>query len=237
MRIIPAIDIINGACVRLTKGDYSKTKVYSQDVLSLAQEYQKSGIRFLHLVDLDAAKQKKLVNFSLVKKICKQTKLIVDYGGGISSKEDIERLFDAGVSQVNIGSMAIKKRNTFIEWLNHFGPDKIILSADADQSKLKLDAWESKTDLDVIKFIKDLEMEGLQYVVCTDIAKDGLLEGPSFELYKKILDNSNIKLVASGGVSSKKDLLSLRKLGCNGAIIGKAIYENYLSIEEIAELC
>jgi len=237
MRIIPAIDIINGACVRLTKGDYNSTKVYTQDVLKLAQEYQKAGIRYLHLVDLDAAKQKKLVNFSLVGKICKATDLKVDYGGGISTKNDLDRLFDAGVSQVNVGSVAIKNPKTFIDWLNHFGPEKMILSADAYMGKLKTDAWENQTDIDVLSFIKKLEQEGLKYVVCTDISKDGLLSGPSLELYQNILKNSQVKLVASGGVSSIQDVLTLREVGCDATIIGKAIYENHLSIDEIVDIC
>jgi len=237
MRIIPAIDIINGACVRLTKGDYNSTKVYTQDVLKLAKEYQKAGIRYLHLVDLDAAKQKKLINFALVERICKATDLKVDYGGGISTKNDLDRLFAAGVSQVNVGSVAIKNPKTFIDWLNHFGPEKMILSADAYGGKLKTDAWEYQTDIDVLSFIKKLEHEGLKYVVCTDISKDGLLSGPSLELYQNILKNSQVKLVASGGVSTKEDVLTLREIGCDAAIIGKAIYENYLSIDEIVDIC
>ena len=237
MRIIPAIDIINGECVRLTKGDYLSKKVYTKDILSVAKEYEKKGIRYLHVVDLDAAKNKELSNLSIVDTICSKTSLRVDYGGGISKESDLDRLFDIGVSQVNIGSLAVQNKDLFREWLSKYGPDKIILSADTLNGQLRTNAWTSQTKLNAISFIKQLEEDGLKYVVCTDIEKDGLLTGPSFMLYQEILAQTNVKLVASGGVSSISDLVKLDEQGCDGAIIGKAIYEDYLSIEELVELC
>lgn len=237
MRLIPAIDIINGECVRLTRGDYNRKTSYSFDVPSLAKVYEQKGIKYLHVVDLDAAKSKSLVNFSLVETICKETSLQVDYGGGISSAEDIRRLLNAGVAQVNVGSIALKDKALFLKWLYQFGPDKIVLSADALHGKMRADAWTRETEIEVLDFIKNIEAEGLKYVVCTDIAKDGLLSGPSFKLYNQILAEASLKLIASGGVSTKEDILRLKKIGCDGAIIGKALYENYLSISEIVGLC
>lgn len=237
MRIIPAIDIINGECVRLTRGDYNQKTSYSYNVPNLAKRYENKGVKYLHLVDLDAAREKNLVNFSLVEKVCKQTNLKVDYGGGINSADDIKRLLDVGVDQVNIGSVALKDKALFLNWLYQFGPDKIVLSADTLDGKLRADAWTRETEIEIIDFIKNVEAEGLKYAVCTDIAKDGLLSGPSLNLYRQILAETKVNLIASGGVSTKEDILQLKEIGCEGAIIGKALYENHLSILEIVELC
>ena len=237
MRIIPAIDIIGGSCVRLTQGQYQEKTIYSSDVLSLAKHYEQHGIQYLHLVDLDAAKEKRLVNISLIQSICEETNLIVDYGGGITSAEDINKLFDLGVSQVNIGSMAVKDSSRFFKWLYRFGPEKIVLSADVKNGKIKTDAWTHQTDIALINFIKFAQNQGLQYVTCTDIAKDGLLKGPSLELYQEIAEQCDIKLIASGGVISEEDVIQLKEIGCEGVIIGKAIYENYLTVPQISRLC
>lgn len=237
MRIIPAIDIINGQCVRLTKGDYSTKKIYSENPLAIAKSFEDIGITHLHLVDLDGAKSQHIVNHKVLESICAHTNLNIDFGGGLKSDEDLRIAFECGANQVTGGSIAVKDPNTFISWLTTYGPSKIILGADSKDRKIATVGWEETSDLDVITFIQQYEAQGVSYVICTDIAKDGMLAGPSVDLYKEILTNSNINLIASGGVSSIKDLYDLKALGCEGAIVGKALYEGRITMQELQNIC
>jgi phosphoribosylformimino-5-aminoimidazole carboxamide ribotide isomerase len=235
MQIIPAIDIIGGKCVRLTQGDYGQKKEYHDSPLEMAKRFEGAGIKRLHLVDLDGAKAKKIVNREVLKTIAKETTLQVDFGGGVQSDEDIELAFDLGAHQVTGGSVAIKNPVLFDSWVKRFGGQKIILGADAKDRKIAISGWEETTTVDLIDFIKDHYANGIQYVICTDVAKDGLLQGPSIELYVDILKEvPGINLIASGGVSNIKDLEDLQKIGVYGAIVGKAYYEGRISLEELA---
>lgn len=235
MQIIPAIDIINGKCVRLTQGDYGQKKEYHDSPLEMAKRFEDAGIKRLHLVDLDGAKAKKIVNSEVLKRISDETSLHIDFGGGVQSDEDIELAFDLGAHQVTGGSVAIKNPILFDSWVKRFGGQKIILGADAKDRKIAISGWEETTAVDLIDFIKDHHANGIQYVICTDVAKDGLLQGPSIELYKDILiEVPGITLIASGGVSDVKDLEDLQKIGVFGTIVGKAYYEGRISLEELA---
>lgn len=237
MEIIPAIDIIDGKCVRLTQGDYSQKKEYSDNPLEIALKFEAAGIKRLHLVDLDGAKAKKIVNYHVLKSITSETSLKVDFGGGVQSDEDIQLAFDGGASQITGGSIAVKNPGLFQKWIGEYGSEKIILGADAKNRKIAIGGWEETTTADIIAFIKDYYEKGIIYVICTDVAKDGLLQGPSIELYKDILEEvPDIKLIASGGVSSMKDLEELEKSGIYGTIVGKAFYEGKISLEELASL-
>jgi len=235
MRIIPAIDIIDGKCVRLTKGDYATKKIYNENPLEVAKEFEANGIQYLHLVDLDGAKSNKIINQKVLEKIATGTKLQIDFGGGIKSNEDIRIAFESGASQITGGSIAVKNRDLFLEWIAKFGATKIILGADCLNRKIATQGWLENSETDVIDFISNYEKSGIQYVVCTDISKDGMLQGASNELYKEILDKTNVKLIASGGVSSIEDLIKLKNIGCEGAIIGKAIYEGKIMLEDLRD--
>jgi phosphoribosylformimino-5-aminoimidazole carboxamide ribotide isomerase len=237
MRIIPAIDIIDGKCVRLTKGDYSTQKIYNENPLEVAKEFESFGIQHLHLVDLDGAKSKHIVNQKVLEQIATKTSLKIDFGGGLKSNEDLKIAFESGASQITGGSIAIQNPNLFLEWLSVFGANKIILGADAHNRKIATQGWLEESDLDVVDFIEQFEIKGVRYVVCTDIAKDGMLEGSSNELYSEILSKTQVNLIASGGVSSMYDLLQLKSIGCEGAIVGKAIYEGRITLKELSELC
>lgn len=235
MEIIPAIDIIGGKCVRLTQGDYSQKKEYGDNPLEMARQFEQAGIKRLHLVDLDGAKAKKIVNKEVLQSIAQNTSLKVDFGGGVQSDEDIELAFQLGASQVTGGSVAIRNPQLFEQWLERYGSDKIILGADAKNRKIAIGGWEETTSLDVISFIKTHVEKGIRYVICTDVAKDGLLQGPSVALYEDILKEiPEVKLIASGGVSSLKDLEELQQCGVYGVIVGKAFYEVRISLEELA---
>ena len=233
MRIIPAIDIINGKCVRLTKGDYNTQKIYNENPLEVAKEFEASGIKHLHLVDLDRAKSNNIVNHKILNDIASKTKLIIDFGGGIKSDKDIEIAFESGASQVTGGSIAVHNRTIFLDWLAKYGSEKIILGADSNNRMIATNGWQQKSDMDVINFITQYENKGISYVICTDISKDGMLQGPSIDLYKEILSKSNINLIASGGVTSIDDIELVKQIGCEGAIIGKAIYEGRISLKEL----
>ena len=233
MRIIPAIDIINGKCVRLTKGDYNTQKIYNENPLEVAKEFEASGIKHLHLVDLDGAKSNNIVNHKILNDIDSKTKLIIDFGGGIKSDKDIEIAFESGASQVTGGSIAVHNRTIFLDWLAKYGSEKIILGADSNNRMIATNGWQQKSDMDVINFITQYENKGISYVICTDISKDGMLQGPSIDLYKEILSKSNINLIASGGVTSIDDIELVKQIGCEGAIIGKAIYEGRISLKEL----
>ncbi len=237
MRIIPAIDIIDGKCVRLSKGDYNTKKIYNENPLEVAKEFEDSGIKYLHVVDLDGAKSKHIVNYNILEAIASKTNLIVDFGGGIKTDKDIEIAFDSGASQITGGSIAANNPTLFLEWLETYGADKIILGADCSNRKISTNGWLNQSDLDVVDFIKEYESKGIKNVICTDIAKDGMLAGTSNELYKEIMNESNVNLIASGGVSNMDDLYQLVDLGCEGAILGKAIYEGKITLIELQELC
>ena len=237
MRIIPAIDIIDGKCVRLTKGDYSTKKVYNEDPLEIAKEFEGNGIQYLHLVDLDGARSGKIINHKVLSEIASKTALTIDFGGGLKSDSDLKIAFDSGATQITGGSIAVKDRDTFINWLDQFGAEKIILGADYKDRMIATNGWEEGSELDVLDFIQGYEARGVRSVISTDIAKDGMLQGPSLELYKEILEKTNVELIASGGVSNMQDLYDLKELGCNGAIVGKAIYEGNISLKELSKLC
>lgn len=244
MRIIPAIDIIEGKCVRLSKGDYSTKIVYNENPLEVAKEFEAHGIQYLHLVDLDGAKSKHIVNHKILDTIASKTNLKIDFGGGLKTNEDLKIAFESGANQITGGSIAVKDKDTFLGWLQQYGPDKIILGADAMDEKVAVSGWLEESKEELIPFIQMYQKEGISYVICTDISKDGMLEGPSFDLYKKIIastavisntkEKSNpIKLIASGGISTFNELPKLAEIGCEGTIIGKAIYENRISMKQL----
>jgi phosphoribosylformimino-5-aminoimidazole carboxamide ribotide isomerase len=234
MRIIPAIDIIDGKCVRLTKGDYDTKKIYNENPVEVAKKFEAAGIEYLHLVDLDGAKANHIVNYKVLELIASKTTLKIDFGGGLKSNEDLHIAFNCGAKQITGGSIAVKDSNTFEAWLSKYGGTKIILGADCHNEKIAVNGWQEESDMEVLPFIKSYVSKGIQYVICTDIAKDGMLEGPSFELYKKILSESkDIKLIASGGITSIEDLNKLEDLGCEAAIIGKALYEGHIALKDL----
>ncbi|UKM63992.1 1-(5-phosphoribosyl)-5-[(5-phosphoribosylamino)methylideneamino]imidazole-4-carboxamide isomerase [Flavobacteriaceae bacterium GSB9] len=240
MRIIPAIDIIDGKCVRLTKGDYDTKKVYNENPLEVAKMFEAAGIQYLHLVDLDGAKAQHIVNYKVLEQIASKTKLKIDFGGGLKSNEDLHIAFNSGARQITGGSIAVKNPKIFEGWLSKYGSEKIILGADSNNGKIAISGWQEDSTEDLIPFIKEYQKKGIQYVICTDISKDGMLEGPSVDLYKKIIsDCSNssngqsIKLIASGGISAIEELPVLKEIGCEGVIIGKAIYENRISLQQL----
>jgi phosphoribosylformimino-5-aminoimidazole carboxamide ribotide isomerase len=233
MRIIPAIDIIDGKCVRLTKGDYSTRKVYNEDPVEVAKAFEASGIGYLHLVDLDGAKSNHIVNKDVLRKIATATSLQVDFGGGIKSDEDLRIAFENGAAQVTAGSIAARNPDLFLKWLDQYGADKIILGADSHGRKIATHGWQQESDLDVVDFIAGYERKGVSFVICTDISKDGMLKGTSIELYAEILQATGVKLIASGGITSIDDLKAVKALGCEGAIIGKALYEGKIELNEL----
>ena len=237
MRILPAIDILDGKCVRLTRGNYSTKKVYNEKPLEVAKEFEDNGIQYLHLVDLDGAKSKHIVNYETLKTIASKTNLKIDFGGGLKSNDDIKIAFDCGACQISGGSIAVNNPELFLEWLSTYGNERIILGADCKNRKISINGWLESVEIDVIDFIINFEQKGITHVICTDIAKDGMLEGSSNELYSGILSGTNINLIASGGISSVNDLLQLRNMGCEGAIIGKAIYEGKITLKELKQLC
>jgi phosphoribosylformimino-5-aminoimidazole carboxamide ribotide isomerase len=234
MRIIPAIDIIEGKCVRLSKGDYNTKIIYNESPLEVAKSFEAHGIEYLHLVDLDGAKSSQIINYKILEQIATQTKLKIDFGGGLKSDADLKIAFESGANQITGGSIAVKNRAIFEKWIAEYGADKIILGADANNEKVAVSGWLEESDEDLLPFIKNYQTNGIQYVICTDIAKDGMLEGPSFDLYAKILTEvEGIKLIASGGISTFDELPKLATLGCEGTIIGKAIYEGRISLKQL----
>lgn len=233
MKIIPAIDIINGQCVRLSKGDFNTKKVYNEDPLEMAKQFEANGIKYLHLVDLDGARSKQIVNHKLLAKIASKTELKIDFGGGIKSTKDAEVAFENGANKITAGSIAIDDKKMILSWIEKFGPNKLILGADCKNRKISTHGWEQVSELDVLDFIKRFQSQGIRETICTDISRDGMLQGSSTELYKEILAETNISLIASGGVSSIDDLKKLKAIGCDGAIIGKAIYEGKITLKEL----
>jgi phosphoribosylformimino-5-aminoimidazole carboxamide ribotide isomerase len=237
MRIIVALDIIGGKCVRLTRGDFNTKKIYNENPLEVARQVEENGIRFLHLVDLDGAKNKKIENLRVLEEIAGKTTLKIDFGGGIRSDEDLRMIFNAGAVQVTAGSIAVTNPELFMKWLSVYGPDKLILGADYKDRKISAGGWMENSDKNLISFLSDYKNKGVKYTICTDIDKDGMLKGPAVELYKEILENMEINLIASGGISSLKDIDDLRETGCEGVIIGKAFYEGKVSLKELGRQC
>lgn len=233
MRIIPAIDIIDGKCVRLSKGDYDTKKIYKENPVEVAKEFEDFGIQYLHLVDLDGAKAKKIINQKVIENIAKNTNLIIDFGGGIRSEEDLQKAFDSGAKKVTLGSIAVVNPEMCLAWLEKFGAEKLILGADCLDRKIKTSGWLENSETDVVDFIKEYQKKGFREVVCTDISKDGMLQGPSTGLYQEIIENSTIELIASGGISNIEDVQKMKEIGCAGTIIGKAIYEGRISLEDL----
>lgn len=236
MRIIPAIDIIDGKCVRLSKGDYDTKKIYNENPVEVAKEFEDFGIQYLHLVDLDGAKAKKIINQKVIENIAKNTNLIIDFGGGIRSEEDLQKAFDSGAKKVTLGSIAVVNPELCLAWLEQFGPEKLILGADCLDRKIKTSGWLENSETDVVDFIKEYQKKGFREVVCTDISKDGMLQGPSTALYQEIIENSTIELIASGGISNIEDVQRMKEIGCAGTIIGKAIYEGRISLEQLSKI-
>ncbi len=253
MRIIPAIDIIDGKCVRLSKGDYTTKKIYNEHPLEVAKAFEASGISSLHLVDLDGAKAKHIVNHRVLERIATKTTLKIDFGGGLKSNEDLRIAFESGAYQITGGSIAVKDEPTFLGWLKTYGSDKVILGADAKDEKIAVSGWQEESDHRLVPFVKKFQKQGVQYVICTDISKDGMLAGPAFDLYRKLLSETlvnstkisgvgvedykenGIKLIASGGISAFEELPQLQEIGCEGVIIGKAIYENRISLKQLEQ--
>lgn len=233
MKIIPAIDIIDGKCVRLSKGNYNSQITYNQNPLEVAKTYEDHGIEFLHLVDLDGAKSNHIINYSILEIIASKTNLKIDFGGGIKTENDVNLAFNSGANQVTCGSVAVKQPEIFCEWILNYGSEKIILGADVRGKYVATDGWINTSNQSIFDFINFYKNKGIETVTCTDISKDGMLDGPSFKLYSKIIDAYNINLVASGGVSEYDDILKLDDMGCYGIIIGKAIYENKISLKQL----
>ncbi|MDR3058862.1 MAG: 1-(5-phosphoribosyl)-5-[(5-phosphoribosylamino)methylideneamino]imidazole-4-carboxamide isomerase [Prevotella sp.] len=235
IEIIPAIDLIDGKCVRLSQGDYNEKKVYNEDPLEVARMFEDAGIGRLHLVDLDGAKAKHIVNQAVLEKIASNTSLVIDFGGGVQSDKDIEIAFNSGASMVTGGSIAVRDRELFNGWLKKYGSEKIILGADCKDHKIAVSGWQEETSIDILSFISDYKTEGVLKVVCTDISKDGMLQGPSIELYKEILNTlPDLYLIASGGVSCFQDILDLEEAGIPAVILGKAIYEDRITLKELS---
>jgi phosphoribosylformimino-5-aminoimidazole carboxamide ribotide isomerase len=234
MEIIPAIDIIDGKTVRLTKGDFAEKKIYNEHPLEVALEFEENGIRRLHLVDLDGARLGAVRNWKVLETIATKTSLLIDFGGGIKTEKDVEIAFNSGAFLAAVGSVAVKNRYEFLKWLIKFGFEKFFLGADVKDEKIAFRGWTEVADIDVLDFIGEYFEAGVQQIFCTDVEKDGMLEGPAVDLYKKIRDKfPGLNLVASGGVSVMKDVDQLKSIGCSGAIIGKAIYEGRIKLEEL----
>jgi phosphoribosylformimino-5-aminoimidazole carboxamide ribotide isomerase len=237
MRIIPAIDIIDGKCVRLTQGDYAKMKVYRQDPVDVAKEFEDADLEYLHLIDLDGAKKGKVVNWKVIEEIQSKTALLVDFGGGVKSTEDVESLIDLGINQINVGSLAVKQPDLFKEWLHAYGAENFILSADVNGNEVMINGWIENSTLLLTDLVNTFLVDGLEYLCCTDIKTDGMLSGPNFELYKNLRTQfPALKLIASGGISSLEDLDDLYNLKVDGAIVGKAIYENKITLHELKSI-
>ncbi len=237
MRIIAAIDIMDGTCVRLTQGDYSRRTVYGREPLDVARELEDHGIKYLHLVDLDGAREGKIRNQRVLESITGMTKLQVDFSGGIRSDDDIRTAFSCGASQVTCGSIAVNEPALFLKWLADYGPERIILGADFRQRKVATGGWLSASETDIIDFLRNYRSQGVVFAMCTDIEKDGMLGGPSVDLYKEIARIDGLSLIASGGISSAEDVNLVREAGCEAVIIGKAIYEGRITLKELAGLC
>lgn len=234
LEIIPAIDIIEGKCVRLARGDYNQKTIYNEQPLEVARQFEDAGLKRLHLVDLDGAREGKVKNWKILETITGKTSLITDFGGGIKTQKDVEIVLGSGAELATIGSMAVKNEKEFVKWLLFFGPAKFLLGADVKDEKMAVSGWTETTDVWIYDFIQKYIDYGVSQIFCTDVSKDGMLEGPSIELYKNIINKfPGLHFIASGGVSSMKDLEELKKIGCKAVIVGKAIYENRISLREL----
>lgn len=237
MRIIIAIDIIGGRCVRLSRGEFSTAKVYRGNPVEVARQIEDNGLKYVHLVDLDGALNKKVVNYRLLEKIASATNLEIDFGGGIRSDDDVKIAFNSGAKQVTCGSVAVSDPALVLKWIEGYGTEKIILGADSKDRKIATEGWLESSDRDIINFISGYRSKGITYTICTDIDKDGMLGGPATDLYKEIVEIPGIRLIASGGISSVDQIAELDSAGCEGAIIGKALYEGLLNLKELVRLC
>lgn len=234
IQIIPAIDLIEGKCVRLTQGDYGQKKIYNENPLEVAQQFEDAGLKRLHLVDLDGAKAKKVVNWKVLERIASKTSLHVDFGGGVQSDDDLKTVFESGAKQVTGGSIAVKQPDLFEHWIKTYGGEKIILGADAKNEKIAVSGWEEGTAIWVYDFVEEYVEKGVKYTISTDVAKDGLLQGPSFDLYKNLQDKCpDLNIIASGGIAGIEDVEKLAEMNIYGVIIGKAIYENRISLADL----
>ena len=238
MRIIPAIDILGGKCVRLRQGSFSERTIYDRDPLDVALELEDNGVKYLHLVDLDGAREKKVLNHKILEKIASRTNLSIDFGGGIRSDNDLRIAFESGALQITAGSIAVTSPETVIMWLQKYGNGKIILGADSRDRRIAVEGWQEDSGKDIISFISEYAANGIRYAICTDVNKDGLMKGPSTGLYREILDKvRGLGLIASGGISSTGDISDLSEAGCEGAIIGKALFEGKIKLKELRDLC
>lgn len=234
IEIIPAIDLIEGKCVRLSQGDFARRKIYNENPLEATKEFEAVGLKRLHIVDLDGAKRGKVTNLKVLETIASQTNLTIDFGGGIKTDQDIEAVFGAGAEMASIGSVAVKEPEKFFGWLEKYGGEKILLGADVRDGNLAINGWQTETDLEILLFLQNYFERGVRQAFCTDISKDGLLGGAANELYARILSRlPELKLIASGGVSCLEDILELEEIGCAGVIVGKAIYEGKIKLEEL----
>ena len=237
MEIIPAIDVIDGKCVRLTHGDYNQKTIYNERPLEVAKQFEAAGIRRLHLVDLDGAKAGSVTNWKILENIAAKTSLVIDFGGGIRTQNDVEIVFNSGATLATVGSVAVKEEDSFSQWLEHFGAHRFMLGADVKDEKITVAGWFEKTDIWVYDFIQSYVAKGVRNIFCTDVAKDGALQGPSLDLYKNIVQKfPELNLIASGGVSSLDDLVALQEIGCKGAIVGKAIYEGRIQLSDLVKM-
>lgn len=234
--IIPAIDIIDGKCVRLTKGDFNQKKIYNENPVEVSKQYESIGIKRLHVVDLDGAIARKIINYQTIATICRATNLSVDFGGGIQSDEDIRIAFDCGVQQITAGSVAVKNRNMVLDWLKKYGSDRIILGSDFKDKKIAVSGWQEEADLELLSFLSGYKEVGIRATICTDVNRDGVLQGPNFEIYGMIKrEIPELELIASGGIHSIQDVEKLDEINIDGAIIGKAIYENKITFNELRD--
>lgn len=235
MQIIPAIDIIEGKCVRLTQGDYAQKTIYNENPLEVALQFQDAGLERLHLVDLDGAKAGSVKNWKVLEQLTSKTKMVIDFGGGIKKEEDLQIVFDSGAAYATIGSLAVKEASKFVSWLQVYGASKFLLGADVKDEKIAVGGWLETTDINILDFIEQYTAVGISQLFCTDVSKDGKLEGPSIALYQKIITQfPDLHFIASGGVSNLTDLVQLKEIGCKGAIVGKAIYENRITLNELS---
>ena len=234
IELIPAIDIIDGKCVRLTKGDYDTKKIYNEDPVSVAKEFEAHGIRRLHVVDLDGARSKHIVNDKVLQRIARETNLVIDFGGGIKTDEDVARAFEAGAHMITIGSIAVTDPERSMEWLHKYGPEHIVLGADVRNGRISINGWKEDSQEELVPFLDRYLSEGMCNVLCTDISKDGMLQGPSIALYREVMEHyPDCHLIASGGVSSMDDIRALEAAGIPAVVFGKAIYEGKIKLEEL----
>ena len=236
IEVIPAIDIINGKCVRLSQGDYSQQKIYNEHPLEVARQFEDAGLKRVHLVDLDGAKQGMVKNWNVLETLAAKTALVIDFGGGIGTSKDLQIVFDSGAAFATVGSIAVKNEKLFLEWLLNYGADKFLLGADVRNEKISISGWQENTEIWIYDFIEKYIQAGIKQIFCTDISLDGVMQGPSLELYKNIVQKfPDLHFIASGGIRSLDDIFGLEEAGCRGAIVGKAIYEGLIKLKDLAK--